>query len=131
MTKPLARPNHTPDGWHTVTPRIVAHHAKQLVAFIKQVFEATGDYRPDVPCVLTIGDSHVMVSDAGVRNPSPAFLYVYVSDTDDVYERALQAGATSVEAPADMPYGDRRGMVDDRWGNTWQIATHLRPPGAV
>jgi len=24
-----------------------------------------------------------------------------------------------------MPYGDRRGMVKDEWGNTWQIATHL------
>lgn len=24
-----------------------------------------------------------------------------------------------------MPYGDRRCMVEDQWGNTWQIATHL------
>jgi uncharacterized glyoxalase superfamily protein PhnB len=25
-----------------------------------------------------------------------------------------------------MPYGDRRAMVEDRWGNRWQIATHRR-----
>jgi predicted 3-demethylubiquinone-9 3-methyltransferase (glyoxalase superfamily) len=24
-----------------------------------------------------------------------------------------------------MPYGDRRCMVKDKWGNTWQIATHM------
>jgi uncharacterized glyoxalase superfamily protein PhnB len=23
-----------------------------------------------------------------------------------------------------MPYGDRRAMVKDAWGNIWQIATH-------
>ena len=35
----------------------------------------------------------------------------------------MGAGAASVEAPADMPYGDRRAMVRDPWENTWQIAT--------
>jgi uncharacterized glyoxalase superfamily protein PhnB len=58
--------NYTPAGWPTVTPRIVVHHAEKLVSFIKQVFGATGDYRPDTPAVLRIGDSIVMVSDAGV-----------------------------------------------------------------
>jgi uncharacterized glyoxalase superfamily protein PhnB len=28
-----------------------------------------------------------------------------------------------IEESSDMPYGDRRGMVEDRWGNVWQIAT--------
>jgi uncharacterized glyoxalase superfamily protein PhnB len=83
-----------------------------------------GDYRPDTPAVLKIGDSIVMVSDAGTRRPSPAFLYVYVEDTDTTYQRAVEAGARALEAPSDLPYGDRRGMVEDNWGNTWQIATH-------
>jgi PhnB protein len=123
----MSRPSHSiPAGWHTVTPRIVAHNADQLIAFIRQVFGAEGDYRPDTPSVLTIGDSIIMVSDAGIRSAIPAFLYVYVDDADDAYRRALEAGATSLEEPSDMPYGDRRGMVKDRWGNTWQIATHLR-----
>lgn len=59
------------------------------------------------------------------NNGMPAFLYVYVADTDKTYQRALKAGATSLEEPADIPYGDRRGMVKDRWGNIWQIATHI------
>jgi PhnB protein len=59
-----------------------------------------------------------------VRHPTTSFLYVYVPDTDEIYRRALQAGARSLEEPSDMPYGDRRAMVEDRWGNTWQIATY-------
>ena len=55
----------TPDGWHTVTPRIVARRAQQLVEFIKHVFGATGDYRPDLPSVIHIRDSVIMISDAG------------------------------------------------------------------
>jgi uncharacterized glyoxalase superfamily protein PhnB len=113
-----------PEGWHTVTPRIVVHGAQQLVDFVKQVFGATGDYRRDLPSVMKIGDSLLMISEARIRDPMPAFLYLYVQDTDDTYRRALQAGASSLEEPSDMPYGDRRGMVLDRWGNTWQIATY-------
>ena len=128
-----------PDGWHTVTPRIVVHGAQKLVEFVKRVFGATGDYLPDRPAVINIGDSVVMISDAGVRTPMPAFLYVYVEDADATYRRALEAGTRPLEEPSDLAYGDRRGMVEDRWGNTWQIATHkvrteppdrpLRPTG--
>jgi uncharacterized glyoxalase superfamily protein PhnB len=89
------------------------------------VFQATGEYRPDSPTVLSIGDSRVMISDADNRDPAPAFLYVYVADTDATYQRAVDAGAQSIEKPSNLPYGDRRGMVKDRWGNIWQIATHL------
>jgi PhnB protein len=115
----------TPEGWPAVTPRIVADGAEQLVAFIKQVFGATGDYQSSRPSELRIGDSVIMVSDSGTRNPMTAFLYVYVRDTDATYRLALDAGARSIEAPFDTPYGDRRCMVGDAWGNTWQMATRL------
>jgi len=108
-----------------VTPRIVVHEARLLVDFLKRVFGATGEYRQARPSEVRIGDSMVMVSDAGVRNPTTAFLYVYVDDADATYRRALEAGARSLEAPAVVPYGDRRCMVEDKWGNTWQIATHV------
>ena len=124
MSETSDRSHFTPEGWHTVTPRIVVHEAQQVVEFVKYVFGATGDYRPDMPAVLRIGDSIVMISDAGIRDPTPAFLYVYVDDTDETYRRAVDAGARSLEEPSDLPYGDRRGMVADNWGNTWQIATH-------
>jgi uncharacterized glyoxalase superfamily protein PhnB len=115
-----------PEGWHTVTPRIVVDDARGLVAFLVNVFEAAGEYRSDRPSEIHIGDSIVMITDTGVRPASPAFLYAYVSDTDATYRRAIDAGARSLEAPGDTPYGDRRCMVEDQWGNTWQIATRNR-----
>src|SRR5262245_1638819 len=112
-----------PEGWHTVTPRIVANDAKSLVEFLKQVFGATGDYLDTRPSVMKIGDSLIMISDVGVRHPMTACLYVYVDDVDSVYDRAINAGAKSLEEPGETPYGDRRCMVEDQWGNTWQIAS--------
>jgi PhnB protein len=113
-----------PEGWHTVTPRIVVSDARRLVEFLVRVFEASGEYQDNRPTELRIGDSIVMISEAGERSPMRAFLYVYVADADATYQRALDAGARSLEAPTDLPYGDRRGMVEDGWGNTWQIATY-------
>jgi uncharacterized glyoxalase superfamily protein PhnB len=107
-----------------VTPRIVARDSEGLAAFLRDVFDAKGEFRADSPAQIRIGDSIVMVSEVGERTSIPAFLYVYVPDADTVYRRAVAAGATSLEKPADMPYGDRRAMVRDAWGNTWQIATH-------
>lgn len=107
----------------TVIPRIVAHDAKELVAFVRQVFGATGDYLESMPSMVTLGDSLIMISDAGARPPMTAFLYVYVDDVDAAHRRAVAAGARVLEDPLDTPYGDRRSMIVDRWGNTWQIAT--------
>jgi uncharacterized glyoxalase superfamily protein PhnB len=112
-----------PAGWHTVTPRIIVNGAEALVGFVKSVFGATGEYDVRAPAELRVGDSVIMVSDAGVREPMTACLYVYVENADITWQRALEAGAQSIEAPLDTPYGDRRGMVKDPWGNTWQIAT--------
>src|SRR5690349_17174339 len=115
-----------PEGWHTVTPRIVVEEAEQLIAFLQSVFGATGEYSPSRPAEVRIGDSVIMISDAGPRNTMTAFLYVYVADVESTYQRALERGARSMEEPLDTPYGDRRCMVEDAWGNTWQIARPIR-----
>jgi len=113
-----------PDGWPTVTPRIITPDAEGLVAFIKYVFGAQGELSQGRPAELRFGDSMLMVSDGGgQRDTISAFLYVYVEDVRSTYERAIAANAVSLEAPVDTPYGDRRAMVRDGWGNTWQIAT--------
>ena len=121
-----------PDGWHTVTPRIVVREPENLITFIWKVFQARGEFRHGLPAEIRIGDSVVMVSGGdGLREPMPASLYVYVEDVDSTYRPAIAASAISLEAPADMPYGDRRAMVRDPWGNTWQIATHQRDLSAA
>ena len=122
--------NFQPAGWHTVTPRIIVDDAEKLVEFVKHVFGATGQYHPQAPAELQLGDSIIMISDAGVRDPMPACLYVYVESADITWQRAIQAGAQSIESPLNTHYGDRRGMVKDPWGNTWQIATRRQERNA-
>ena len=122
----MRRAKSTPDGWHSVTPRLVVHDPALLVRFLKSTFDADGEYAAKAPSQMKIGDSIVMVSAVGARDANPSFLYVYVHDVDATYRRALQAGAASIEEPQDVPYGDRRAMVKDPCGNDWQIATHKR-----
>ena len=117
-----------PEGWHSVTPRLVVQDTARLVEFLKHAFGATGDFRTDTPSTIRIGDSLVMVSGTDAREPMPGFLYLYVDDIDATYGRALEAGAVTLEEPQDMPYGDRRAMVKDPCGNIWQIATQLSAP---
>ena len=112
-----------PLGWHTVTPRIFADDPQGLVGFVKQVFEATGDYQTTRPAEIHIGDSILMISGTELRPRQTACLYVYVSDVDEVFKRSVNAGVKVIEAPANMHYGDRRCTVEDAWGNVWQIAT--------
>ncbi len=113
-----------PEGWRSVTPRLVARDPARLVRFLKDAFGASGEFKSDMPSQMRIGDSMVMVSGAGPREVTSSFLYLYVEDADTVYRRALEAGAKSIEEPADMPYGDRRAMIEDPGSNVWQIATH-------
>jgi len=114
-----------PDGWHTVTPRVFTDDVAGLVGFLKIVFGAVGKLQSEGPTEMRIGDSVVMISDGGgERQAMPAFLYVYVENADEAYQRAIAAGAESIERPGDMPYGDRRATVRDSWGNVWQIATY-------
>lgn len=112
-----------PKGWHSLTPRIVTDDVGGLVEFLRRAFGAKGEVLADRPAVMRIGDSMIMVSSVGPRAAMPAFLYVYLDDADASYRRAVEAGAMSLEEPIGTPYGDRRGMVEDRWGNIWQIAT--------
>jgi len=114
-----------PDGWHTVTPRIIASRPEEMVRFVKEVFRGEGEFQINSPAQIRVGDSLIMISDGGgLREPMPAFLYVYVEDVDATYQRAVKAGAETLELPSDLPYGDRRAMVKDAWGNLWQIASH-------
>ena len=111
-----------PAQYHSVTPRMVVSDAAGAVEFLRAVFDAAGELPVGRPAEMRIGDSIVMVTPADERELFPAFLYVYVDDPDLAYRRALDAGATSLEAPLDTPYGDRRAMVRDPFGNVFQMA---------
>ena len=112
-----------PVGYHSITPRIFVADVEGQVRFLRRVFDATGAVQPPRPAEIRIGDSLVMIGSTEERGPFPAFLYVYVDDADATHQRAVAAGARTVEAPVNTPYGDRRAMVEDPFGNVFQIAT--------
>jgi uncharacterized glyoxalase superfamily protein PhnB len=119
-----------PPNMRAVTPYIVASGALELVDFLKDAFDAVPMEmfkRPDGALMhgaVTIGDSVIELGDnAGVP---PSAFYLFVPDADAVHDRAIRAGATSLSAPANQPYGHRSGGVKDPWGNTWYIASELK-----
>ncbi len=116
--------NFVPPGWPSVIPRLAVEDPAALVQFLQQVFGASGDYNTDRPTELWIGESLIMIGNTLDRSASVSFIYVYVEDTDGAFARAVSLGARAIEVPQEMPYGDRRAMIEDRWGNRWQIATH-------
>ncbi|MBV8637293.1 MAG: VOC family protein [Candidatus Eremiobacteraeota bacterium] len=116
------------EGWHTITPRLFVDDPSRLVAFLVDVFGAQGELsKDDKPTTLRIGDSNLMIGSTEWRRATSSLLKVYVDDVDATYARAIAAGATSLEEPADMPWGDRRAMIADQFGTDWQIATPLEP----
>jgi PhnB protein len=121
-----------PDGYHSVTPYLIVQGADKLLDFLTRAFGAEETVRMPRPdgsiahAEVRIGDSVVMLADAGEQwSPMPAGIHLYLEDCDATYLRALEAGATSVQEPADQFYGDRSAGVRDSLGNHWWIATHV------
>jgi PhnB protein len=119
-----------PDGYSSVTPFVTVKGAAQMIDFLKQAFGAEEVMRMPGPggvvmhAELNIGNSRLMLSEAMQNPPSQSSFYLYVSDADAMYKRALAAGASSRIEPKDEFWGDRAAMVKDPFGNIWSVATH-------
>jgi PhnB protein len=117
----------------TVTPHFNPRRAPAMIEFLQKAFGAEEVYRAQSPdgvvhhAQVRIGDSVIGLGEAhGPYQPAPATLHLYVPDADAMYDRALRAGATSIQPVAEQSYGDRSGGVIDPFGNRWFIATHIR-----
>jgi uncharacterized glyoxalase superfamily protein PhnB len=123
--------NPIPEGYHTITPFIVTKEAKRLIEFLQKAFDAEVKHVSEhegtvVHGELKIGNSILMIAEGSEKFPAvPANHYLYVPDTDSLYNKALEAGAESLMAPANQFYGDRNAGVKDFAGNQWWIATHV------
>jgi uncharacterized glyoxalase superfamily protein PhnB len=123
--------DHIPKGFGTVTPYLSIEGADAFLAFIKRVFDAeeimvTRREEKIMHASARIGTSMIEFSESSREwGPMPAALHVYVEDTDAVYRRAIEAGATSLYEPVDHYYGERSGGVRDPHGNNWYIATFI------
>jgi PhnB protein len=124
-----------PAGYHTITPQLTLDDAAQTMDWYKKALGAEEVSRyvgPDGKIMhadLKIGDSRFMVNDVMMgKGPrafggSPASLWLFVEDSDALFDRAVRAGAKVEMAMADQFWGDRAGAVADPAGYTWWIAT--------
>ncbi len=123
--------------YRTVTPYLTVPDVHEEIDFISKVFGAKGriyglgsaggfhsEYR--------IGDSMLMIGGGGKGaawkgSPAPGALHLYVENVDEVYQRALDAGATVLMPPTDQEYGERGAAIEDVAGNHWYVATATGP----
>jgi PhnB protein len=125
------------EGAPDIQPSLHPLRSGPIIDFLKRAFdgEEVGRYAtPDGVihhATVKVGDSYMELGDAhGPYQPTERMFYLYVPDCDDVYRRAVAAGAKSIHEPTDHPYGDRSGAVKDVFGNEWWIATHIKDVSA-
>jgi len=121
------------EGFRTVTPYIFLPEAEELIAFVQHVFAGVETGRSAhesgaIHCEVRIGDSMLMIGGGpSYKGPrKPVLLRVLVANCDEVYQRALDAGAVSTLAITEN-YGERFGCVRDRFDNQWIISTQIGP----
>jgi PhnB protein len=125
-----------PEGYHGITPQLTLDNAAQTIDWYKKAFgaeELSRSAGPDgkiMHAELKIGNSRFFLNDPmmGQKGPqafggSPASFWLYVENSDALFNRAVGAGAT-VQVPIDDQFwGDRGGAVADPAGYTWWITT--------
>jgi PhnB protein len=121
-----------PVGYTTVSPYLIVDGANGTIEFLRLVFGAVELRRFPAPdgkimhAEVRIDDTVLMIADgADGWPPVPCHIHVYVPDVDATYQRALAAGATSVQEPVKKQDADKRGGVKDAGGTTWWIATQV------
>ncbi|WP_198664855.1 VOC family protein [Lewinella sp. IMCC34191] len=121
-----------PANYTSLSPYHVVRGADRYIAFLEQVFgaERLRRYTHEdlvVHAEVRIDDTVLMISDANEQyGPNKPLTHLYVSDVDDLFRRAIAAGATSNGEPQTRPGDpDRRGAFTDPFGNSWSIATQV------
>ena len=103
MPKPI------PEGFHTLTPTVVFKDYRKAIEFYKRAFGAKEEVVMPGPggkgimhAQLRIGDSPFMMGEESPQHPcksaetlggSPVSIYVYVTDVDAAFKKAVAAGA--------------------------------------
>ena len=124
--------SHKPTGYNTVSPYLIVDGAARTVEFLVNVFDAVklrqypDSYGRLRHAEVRIDDSVIMMADGAEGwPPMPSHVHVYVKDVDETYQRALKAGAVSVQPPMQKDDEDKRGGVKDDSGTTWWITTKV------
>ena len=137
--------NFIPDGYSSITPYLIVNDGEAALTFYKNVFGAVELMRVEAPggklahAEIQLGDSRVMLAsefpEVGAVSPttvggSPVSLLHYTEEVDEVFARAIAAGAVEERPVQDQFYGDRSGSLRDPFGHRWSISTHIEDVSA-
>jgi PhnB protein len=132
--------SYVPEGYNAVCPSLAFKGAEKAIEWYKKIFDAKEKMRFDNPdktiahAELAIGDSVLMLAEENPQyNKSPKtangnsiVLCVYVPDVDATVRKALDSRAKLLTEVKDQFYGDRSGRIEDPFGYTWVVATHVK-----
>ncbi len=129
-----------PDGYHSITPYLIVDGAVRALEFYRDVFGGKEMLRMPGPegrvghAEMMIGDSKIMLADEfpqmGAVAPKkgerlPVSLHLYVPDVDATVAKAIASGARLVSPVENRFYGDRSALLEDPFGHSWSVATHV------
>jgi PhnB protein len=125
--------SYIPEGMRAVTPFLHPVGAPGLIEFMEKAFGAETISREQSPdgmihhAVMRIGNSMIEMGEAHgeLAQPMPPALFMTVENLEEAYQRALNAGATSLQEPTRQSYGNTA-WVKDAWGNVWYLAATVQ-----
>jgi len=130
----------TATGIHEAFPYLRLRRAAEAIEFYKRAFGAEELFRLTEPsgrighAELKLGPYTLMLSDEfpeyGIGGPETiggtSFqMHLHVDNADTAIARAVEAGATIVNKPADHFYGERSGRIRDPFGHEWSIGHEI------
>ena len=122
-----------PTGYNSASPYFIVNGAQKLINLLKSIFNAKELRRYDMPdgsimhAEIQIDDSVIMLGDSSDKFPPvPIVMHVYVSNVDEIFQKAINSGCEMVEQPKQRDGDpDRRATFKDFAGNMWSIGTQL------
>ena len=120
----------------TVVPILIYEDVAEAIDWLCRAFGFTERLRAERDGIvghaqLTVAEGAIMLGRAGGPYRAPQtrdvtqYVHVAVADVDSHFERAKACGATIVEPPTDMPFGERQCMVQDHAGHWWTFSQHI------
>jgi PhnB protein len=125
--------NFKPSGYNSISPYFIVNGAQKMIDLLKELFNAKELRRYDAAdgtimhVEVQIDDSVIMLADSSEEfPPNNLIIHVYVSNVDQVFNKAIEFGCISMETPREREGDpDRRGTFKDFAGNVWSIGTQL------
>jgi PhnB protein len=132
---------YNPDGgFPRVVPELVYQDVAAAVDWLSAVFgfreilrHPLGDGQVDHADMDTGSGGVIMLTSAEGGRRSPADdehvckkVIVFVDDVDRHFAASVRAGAETLHAPLEKPWGLRQYIVKDREGHLWEFSQHMR-----